>query len=217
MTMTRAPSRSTDCAHQVHKFAGGKLRGIDLLDANLAGRPAFAETDPERFGPSFERGDALVERENDCVLAAIRRRHGVLRRDRRFAGTRRTHQQRAGAAIRSAAQERVQRGDAALDPLRLKACAVLRGDQSWENGETAPDDGKIVISVPKIGAAKFHHPHPAARGAVNRSPLLERDDAMDDALQLEVGRLGGLVVEQNHGALATDEELLQRQDLAPVA
>ena len=40
---------------------------------------------------------------------------------------------------------------------------------------------------------------------------------MRDALQLQVGPSGGAVVEQQHGAAAAGEELLQREDLPAVA
>ena len=40
---------------------------------------------------------------------------------------------------------------------------------------------------------------------------------MADRVQLEVAAFRGLVVEQDHRAVASDEEVLERQHLAPVA
>ncbi len=54
-------------------------------------------------------------------------------------------------------------------------------------------------------------------GAEILRALLQADDAVRDAVQLKVARIGRLVVEQQHGARAVREEVLQREDLAPVA
>ena len=67
-------------------------------------------------------------------------------------------------------------------------------------------------------AAKLEEPQPATVSAVLRSELLELENAMRDALELElVGRSGGEGVEEQHRAIAFAEVLLERQDLSTVA
>lgn len=56
---------------------------------------------------------------------------------------------------------------------------------------------------------------PASLGAVVLSQMLEGNHAVRQALELEVAFRRRLVVEQQHGALARREVLLQRQDLPP--
>ena len=45
----------------------------------------------------------------------------------------------------------------------------------------------------------------------------EADDAMGDALDLEIAAVACVVVDEHDGGMSTDEELLQRQDLSPVS
>ena len=47
--------------------------------------------------------------------------------------------------------------------------------------------------------------------------LLEQDDAVRDALQLEIVVGGGVIVEHQHGAVAAGEVFLEGEDLPPVS
>ena len=66
-------------------------------------------------------------------------------------------------------------------------------------------------------AAILHDAQPAARPAVVERQLLEQDDAVRQALQLQVAAARGEVVEQEHRAVAPGEELLEREDLTAIA
>src|SRR5213082_2974429 len=54
-------------------------------------------------------------------------------------------------------------------------------------------------------------------GAVERRELLQRNDSMGQALELEIARLAGAIVGHQYGGPARGEMLLERQELAPVA
>ena len=82
--------------------------------------------------------------------------------------------------------------------------------------QSAGRDDEVVIAALKADAAHLDDAEPAPLGAVLRRELLERDDAVRQALQLEVARLRRPIVEQQHGAVASDEELLQAEDLPPI-
>ena len=66
-------------------------------------------------------------------------------------------------------------------------------------------------------AAHLLHLDAAPRGAELHRQALERDDAVADAVQLQIGRAAGEVVEQQHRAVLAGEVLLESEDLAPVA
>ena len=84
------------------------------------------------------------------MVAALGRRHRVLHGNRGLARAGRSHEQGAGAAIRSATEQGVERGDAALDPFAWERHAVLRRDQTRENDDAIRLDGKIMESTPVI-------------------------------------------------------------------
>ena len=81
---------------------------------------------------------------------------------------------------------------------------ALRITKSWNPS---------IAGTPRI----LHDAHPAARAAVVERQLLEQDDAVRQALQLQVAAARGEVVEQQHRAVAAGEELLERENLAAVA
>ena len=74
-----------------------------------------------------------------------------------------------------------------------------------------------MVAAAEGHAAQLLDPQAAPLRAVLGRELLEVDDAVGEALQLQVGRVGGAVVEEDDRAAAAGEELLQGQDLAPVA
>ena len=95
--------------------------------------------------------------------------------------------------------------------------AMARSDQAREDGDPAGVEDEVVQAALELLAAHLDDAQAPALGAELLDRLLEADDAVRDAVQLQVARLRGLVVEQQHGARAGREELLERQHLAPVA
>ena len=76
------------------------------------------------------------------MVAARGRGGGVLQGDGRLAGARRADQQRAGAAVDAAAEQRIERRHAAADRLARNGGDVLRRDEAREDVEPAALDAK---------------------------------------------------------------------------
>ena len=109
----------------------------------------------------------------------------------------------------------------AVTPLliRSRANGSLCSDATrrGKHDEPAFANRKIVVAAAKTAAAKLHDAESATFGAIDRRELLKRNDAVGNALQLKVRAFGGAIIEQKHGALATDEELLQGENLTTIA
>ena len=99
----------------------------------------------------------------------------------------------------------------------LLAAVVLGGDEPREDVEPARLDDEVVVAAPVLLAPELRDPQPPPLGAVLGRELLQAHDAVGDALELQVLRLGRQVVEQEHRAFPADEELLQGEDLPAVA
>ena len=98
---------------------------------------------------------------------------------------------------------------AAAGARRRRAAETPRGRRGWID--------VVVIAAAELHAAVLDDAQPPALGAVLGIQLLEQDDAVRDALHLQVVVGRRHVVEQQHRALARREELLQRQNLAAIA
>src|SRR4051794_21262269 len=73
-----------------------------------------------------------------------------------------------------------------------------------------------------ISAAKLHAPHldnaeALAFGAVFKRELLQRDDTVCDAVQLQIVITRRKVVEQHHRAAPPREKVLKSKNLPPIA
>ena len=151
------------------------------------------------------------------MLAPFGGGHRVGHGERRFADAGRPDQQGAGAALQPAAEQRVQLRAAGGRELADEGFVVLGRDQARIDLQPARLDGEVVIAAAEVDAAHLDHAKPAALGAVIKGHLLQGDDAVGDAVQLQVVHLGRQIVEQHHGAAPAGEEVLQRQDLPAVA
>ena len=94
---------------------------------------------------------------------------------------------------------------------------MLGRDQAREHPQPALHDRVVVVAAAELDPAVLQHLQAPTLRAVLRLRLLEQQHAVRDAAHLQVLLGRGHVVEQQHGALAVHEELLERQDLAPVA
>ena len=96
--------------------------------------------------------------------------------------------------------------------------AMARSDQAREDGDPPGVEDEVVQAALELLAAHLDDAQAPALGAVTAAIACSRlMTPCADAVQLQVARLRGLVVEQQHGARAGREELLERQHLAPVA
>ena len=94
---------------------------------------------------------------------------------------------------------------------------VLGGHQAGEHAQAAGRDAEVVVPAAERPRPHLVHAQAAALRAVFGRQLLEVEHAVGEALQLDVARLRGAVVQQEHRAVAAGEELLEGQDLAAVA
>src|SRR5205085_2543617 len=93
--------------------------------------------------------------------------------------------------------------------VRRECLAVVRRDEAWIDDDAAGPDLQVVVTTAVPDAAKLDDPQAAPLRAVHGSEMLERDHAVDQAVDARMIRLRGLVVEKEHGARPADEELLQ--------
>src|SRR5690606_42132041 len=73
------------------------------------------------------------------------------------------------------------------------------------------------VAAIETATAKLQDLHLTQGVTVGRRPAVERDHAVGNALQLQVGGLARTIVEEQGRTVAASEELLQGQDLLPVA
>src|SRR5262249_30264946 len=78
-------------------------------------------------------------------------------------------------------------------------------------------DHEVMIAAPKLSSAILEHAQPSAFRAIVRRKLLEPEHALRHAVHRLVVHLGGEVVEEQHGRPPPREEVLERQDLTPIA
>jgi hypothetical protein len=115
-----------------------------------------------------------------------------------------------------ASQEGVELGEAARKTSYPVLGAMLGGHEARKHLEAPRSNGVVVQAAAVALAANLENLQAAALAAEFRELLLQPKDAVGDALDLQVV-IGGQVVENEHRAIATAEELLEREDLAAEA
>ena len=100
---------------------------------------------------------------------------------------------------------------------RFWPLVVFPRDEPREDVQPALLDDEVVVAAAVLLAPELRDAQPPPLGAVLGRELLQADDPVGDALELQVFRLGRQVVEQEHRAFPADEVLLEGQDLSPVA
>src|SRR4051812_28983600 len=83
--------------------------------------------------------------------------------------------------------------------------------------ESSTHDRVIVIAAAELYAAKLHHSEPAPLRAVFRVELLQKHDAVCDALHLKVTVRGSQVIEQHDRTVPACKKLLEGENLPAVA
>ena len=139
MTTILTPSLLDGLADQVRELARRQLRGIDLDDLDQCRLRRCASRSmprPAQRVNSVLR--ALVEHEDDRLLAALGGRDAELRGDRRLAGAGAADDQRAGAFLDAAAQQRVERRDARMPASSRRAAARCSAATSRGNTSRPP-------------------------------------------------------------------------------
>ncbi len=204
-------------ADGVHEFAGREFGRVDLAHPDVARVDVGAQFHAHARAAGAQGADAFVEDEQRRALAASGGGNGELHGHRGLAGAGRADKQGAGAFFDAAAEQVVECLQAAGNTGLGERHHMFGGDQAGVHLQAAAHYSVIVVAAAELLAAELDDDQPAPGGAVVGVVLLQADDGVGDALHLQVVLHGGHVVEQQHGALAAGEELLERQDLAPVA
>src|SRR5215471_9949030 len=195
--------RATDLEDEL---AGGELGRVDRPheDAPLLGEAL--ERLAHRRAAHEESREALLEDVDGGALAPDGRRHRVLAGDDGLAGPRRPEEERRRSAVEPSAQQRVELGDPARQRLEHKVAAVVGDREPGEHHQAAGGDREVVEASANRHRPHLEHAKAASLGAVERSELLEAQDAVSDALELQVRR--SRVVQEEDGALSPGEEVL---------
>ena len=136
---------------------------------------------------------------------------------RRFARARRSDEQSARAAPKAAAEQLIQLLRAAEDDVFRDLARMFCGDEPREHAQ-APSAYRVIV----IPAAEFYAAHlgdaqtPSLRAVIERQ-LFQADNAMDDAVQLQIRSVGGHIVERQHGSAPLRQEMFESEDFAAVA
>ena len=166
MTTTRAPSCSTALAHHVRRTRRASTSaGSICADHDLA-RPAPSS---KRDAQAVARGrsEQCARLSSKAKIAACSPRAAAAAAycdgDGRLARARRPDQQRAGAAVDAAAQQRVERRDAARDRLAVERRVRARPRSAAGTPRRPPRrDAQVVVAAAEVAAAELHD---AAAGA----------------------------------------------------
>jgi hypothetical protein len=94
---------------------------------------------------------------------------------------------------------------------------VIRRHEPRVDDDAAGEDAEVVVPVAEGQTAHLHELQPPPRRSVQRRVALQLHDAVRHALELHVVHVRGAVVEEEDGDVTPGEELLQRQDLLPIA
>ena len=137
--------------------------------------------------------------------------------DQRLSGAGGTEDQRARAGLDAAAEQLVERRDAARHGGAREVRAIFRRHQPRKHIEAAGGDGDIVIAAAEFHAAIFDDARAPPLRAVGRRQFLQPKHAMGDAVHGLVGDIGGEIVEQHHRGAEFREIMLDRQNLPPIA
>ncbi len=159
---------------------------------------------------------ALVEDEQGRWLPAAARRRRELRRHGGLPGPGRPDDEGAGPLLDATAQQGVQFRDLAGQAAARRRLTMLGGDQAREHLEPTLLDDVVVVPAPIPDSAILDDAEPATLGPELGIELFEPDDPVRDALHLQVVVGGGHIVEQDDGAVAHGEEMLQRENLPTV-
>ena len=176
----------------------------------------FLQIDSQTRGSGQQGVEVLIENEQGRVLTHIGGRHDELRRQRRFSGPRRPHHQRAGSTLDAPTEQGVQLSNAATKLFHVQRRAMLARDQARKDCETATLNDVVMIAASIVHAAILDNQQPPSLRSVFRVDLLQTHHPVRDALHLQVAIGTGQIVQQQHGAIAAGEELLQRQYLAAI-
>src|SRR5262249_33146984 len=122
----------------------------------------------------------------------------------------------ARATLEAAAQQVIKVRVAAQDIASLEFAAMLQRDEAGENVDAARANDHVVVAAAIGLAAIFDDTHAPPLGSVIGRTLFEAYHAVGDAVRGLVHRVGGEIVESEHGGTATCQMVLDGQHLTAV-
>ncbi len=111
----------------------------------------------------------------------------------------------------------IQRVHSARQPASRRRAATVGGDDALEYLEASASNQKIVIPAAKADAAILDDANAPPLGAIFRIAQVEQDHAMRNALYLQIVIRLRSIVQHEDRAVASGKELLEREDLPPIA
>ena len=217
MMTIRALSISTLRLDVRGELARREFGRIDLLEVDQARVTVFLQGQVEGPRTRLDGALPLVEGEEDGVFAPLGRGDGVGQGERGLADACRPDQQGVRAAFEAAAEQLVKLRVAARRRVAGEAPTMLGGDQPRKNPQSPGLDDEIVVAAAELDAAHLDDAEAPALRAVVDGELLQQHHPVRDRMKLEVVLTGAEVVEDHDGAVAAGEEVLQREDLPPIA
>ena len=169
--------------------------GSILADIEQAAVDVGPQVQGHGVRPGQQSAQPLVEQEVGAGLSPLQRRQDAADRRGGLADARRAHQQGVGPPRDAAPQQGVHLGGARGNHPRFVLAPVLGGDQAWEDRDAARVQDEVVIAATELDPPHLHHPKPPPRRAEVLRGLFQGDDAVGDAVQLQVGGVGGAVVQ----------------------
>ena len=94
---------------------------------------------------------------------------------------------------------------------------MLGGDKPGKDLDASRFNDEIVIATPKADTAHFFDAETTSFCTIVKRQLLQDNDAMRDAVQLNITLLRRKIIQQENGAAATGEEVFQCQNLTPIS
>src|SRR3569832_648 len=188
-------------AHDIGEFARREFRRVHLLYLNTTRADVVADVHTEARRTLVEGGDRFVEQKDRGVLVARRRRVGISRCKRGFAGTGRAEDRRARALCQTAAEQGIEAVEPALDVLPRVRLSMFRRDEPREELKAAVAYDEVVIALAKRLSSQLAHLQLASHGAVLGCLVFQGDHAVGQAVQVHVAFGAAAIVEQQHRRL----------------
>jgi hypothetical protein len=202
---------------EVRELARRHFGRIDLPDQYSALVYVLRQRHAQPVCAVYERVQPFIEEIERHVIAPIRGGACVLGSQDGLAAAGRPHDHRAGAAVEASSKQRIELLYPAEHGPRLEGSMMLGGNQPGKHIDSAGPDGVIVVSPAVKNTAHLYDAQLPALGAVVQGQLLQEQDAVRQAPELEVSLFTGTIINQEDGCAMVGEEVLESQNLPAVA
>ncbi len=181
---SRSTQARTRCENSPGESSAASICSMNSLPASrIASRSMPSPLARANSKPSSSSKTNSAARSPRDTAAAM-----ILQHQQRFAGAGGPDDQRARSRGDAAAEQRIERGQSRCCNSRpVNPRAVFGRDQAREDCNAVTPDDEIVIAAAERLAAAFDDAQAPPFAAVDRSKLIEMDDAMGDAVHRAIG------------------------------